>query len=446
MNRDAMNRIVSARSALVVHQPFHGTLALHLQIVERPDISTMATDGMHLFYSRAFVDRLSDKELTGVLLHEIEHCARLHFARRSNRDMQDWNKACDYAINSGIIAGGFTLPKGALIDPRYDGLGAEAIYRMLRAEQQAKPDQGKGDSDQSGESGDGQGQPNPDDASSGEQDAANGAAGKPDKGQGEAAGEDMPGNDQSAAGGTSAADPAPDPGGCGGIIDPVPSHDAAGLADIVQDWQAKVKQAIAVAKAHAGTLPDHIARIAEDVARPRVDWRDELRRLIDESAISDYAWHRPSRRFLSRRIIVPGLVPDALSHIVAVVDTSGSINDAVLSAFRAEIADMLDSGTADRITVVYADAAVRNIQEFERGDILDMQPVGGGGTNFRPSFTWIAANAEDASVVIYLTDMETVDFGDDPGAPVIWAVYGYDQRRMESAASMAPFGETIYIV
>ena len=42
----AAARIAKGRAALLLREPFWGVLALQLNVVERPDVETMATDGV----------------------------------------------------------------------------------------------------------------------------------------------------------------------------------------------------------------------------------------------------------------------------------------------------------------------------------------------------------------------------------------------------------------
>jgi predicted metal-dependent peptidase len=389
-NQQAMARLVRARSALITSQPFFGALALHLETVKRGDIETMATDGKRLLYSPEFVLEISETELVGVIAHEVMHCAYLHHTRRGNRDPENWNVAADYAINRDLIAAGFTLPQGALIESKYDGLGAEAIYQALQAKQTQNRQPG-----------------------------SDGKNGNPDK--------------------------IADPGGCGGVIDAAPEHAGAENAKQAANWSARVCQALAVAKAHnAGTTPGALERLAESVATPKIDWRDILRRFIDQSATRDFSWARPNRRYIASGLILPGMVPDALSHLVIVLDTSGSIDHAALAAFQSEIGATLDENAADLVTVICCDTKIQSVNEFAPGDPLEFVPVGGGGTRFAPAFDWIDANAPGASAVIYFTDLEVRNFGDEPAAPVLWATFG-DPRRTADLADRVPFGESVHI-
>jgi len=135
----AEGALVKARSQLLMDQPFFGTLAIRLRPVQREDIKTAATDGIHLYYDPAYILKLDPMQLRGLLAHEVLHCVFNHQTRRQERDHQLWNIACDYAINDHLIESGFILPKGALLDPAYKGMGAEEIYNLINKEPSKRP-------------------------------------------------------------------------------------------------------------------------------------------------------------------------------------------------------------------------------------------------------------------------------------------------------------------
>ena len=91
-----------------------------------------------MWYNPSFSAGLSDAELVGVMAHEIMHCAMLHPFRRNGRDGQEWNVACDYAINGLLKQSGFTLPGDALLDSQYDGLSARKLI-FAKRESAKKP-------------------------------------------------------------------------------------------------------------------------------------------------------------------------------------------------------------------------------------------------------------------------------------------------------------------
>jgi predicted metal-dependent peptidase len=68
--------------------------------------------------------------------------------------------------------------------------------------------------------------------------------------------------------------------------------------------------------------------------------------------------------------------------------------------------------------------------------------MSGGGTDFADSFKYIRENLPDANCVVYLTDMETCSWGEEPECPVLWACY---TNRFDAVCKSAPFGEALHV-
>ena len=100
-------RLSKAKSALLFREPFFANLLMRMEMTEVPDEAffamgvppTMCTDGKNIWYSKSFVGSLNDKQLLGVLKHEVYHMVFVHPARRGSRDPRRWNMAADYSIN-----------------------------------------------------------------------------------------------------------------------------------------------------------------------------------------------------------------------------------------------------------------------------------------------------------------------------------------------------------
>jgi len=131
--REAEDRMGIARARLLLRQPFYGVLLSMTDFVAEGSIPTMATDGVKVYYSPEFVKGLTESEIYGVLMHEINHCIYLHCTskRRMNRDSHRWNVACDFAINLEIRDMQLTLPRDTLLDEKYRDMNAEQIYDDL---------------------------------------------------------------------------------------------------------------------------------------------------------------------------------------------------------------------------------------------------------------------------------------------------------------------------
>jgi hypothetical protein len=133
---DAFERISLARRRLAIRDAFFGRLLQRLEIVDataagRAGVDTMATDGRRLFVHVPFVATLTDDELDGVLCHEVLHCAYRHFGRRGSRPLDRFNVAADYAINLDVLAAGYRLPRGFLMESRFRGMSTESIFDEL---------------------------------------------------------------------------------------------------------------------------------------------------------------------------------------------------------------------------------------------------------------------------------------------------------------------------
>ena len=436
-------RIIKARSALILDAPFFGSLAMRLQVIADETRKTMATDGRRLLYSTAFLDTVTASQLKFVVAHEVMHCAMNHHTRRGERDPKQWNVACDYVVNLILKQAGFDLPEWVLLDESFEGLGAEAVYRTLDAkkkqdEQQQQEQQQS--SQQGGDKEEGQiGESQPDDKGDqdgeGSDDAGN--SGDDDaEGEGNETSGDQPGD--------SNADEGPsDPGGCGEILDAAPEHDEGAIAEAEAEWEVAVRQAVNVAKKqNAGIVPGFLQEVVADLAAPRTDWREVLRRFVDPSSTKNYSWARPNRRLMSQGYFNPGLISDGINHVAILIDTSGSVDQAALKIFGGETQAALEEGAIDKVSVVFIDTRVNRVAEYVRGDRIDFTVQGRGGTAFSPGLAWVNENAPDVAAAIYFTDLDCDDFGEEPQYPVLWAAYG-DPRFLKDKMSRVPFGECI---
>ncbi len=361
-DKEALDRVIRARTVLILDHPFFGALALRLRIVEENSIPTCATDGKSLYYNTTFVKSLTNEELQGVVAHEVLHCTNGHPWREGARDHQKWNYAADYAINPIITEAGMTLPENALLDAQYAGKSAEDIYNRL-------PDSLKG-----GRS-----------CGMGEV-MAPPSGGDKAEGEGEGAGNGTEG----------------------------------GLAS-EGDWQVAAVQSANAAKM-MGKLPGSLERLIDSITNPKVNWKAALQNIIQQSLCrDDYSWVMPNNRYLSGGLYMPSLRSESVPPIVVVVDTSGSIGARELNAFASEITAIAAQTKPEKIYVVFVDAAVQEVQEFLPGETIELTPKGGGGTDMPKAFEWIEEQGLDPAVCIFLTDGYT-PFGEPQDYPVVWTI------------------------
>jgi predicted metal-dependent peptidase len=377
-----LKKLLKARTALVLDEPFFGCLALRMQLVEDASFETAAVDGINMYYNPKFIESLTSKELIGVLAHEVLHLALGHLWRQDNRDHDNWNKAADYTINGTLTESGFTLPDGCLLDHKYDDMSAEEIYTSLQ-------NQPKQDGDKNGD-GNGSGKP-----------------------------------DQSGQSGQKKSDP----GKCGGMIKPKTEADKK---EIESTWKAATAAAASMSK---GKLPGNIKRQIDELLNPSVPWHILLRDFVEKSAKNDYDWTRPNKRYINSGFILPSLVSEELPEIIIAVDTSGSIDMKALNHFSAEASNVL-SAYDTTVTVIYCDTEVQHEEVFTRADMpMKMNPKGGGGTKFTPVFDHVNEKGYTPACLIYFTDM----YGDfpkhEPEYPVMWLT--------DSKEQTAPFGKVV---
>jgi predicted metal-dependent peptidase len=134
----AQENIERAITRIMLQYPWWASLLLNLERIQDDTIPTMCTDGMSLHWSSAFVESLSQRELVGVLCHEVGHCALMHCTRRGARDQVRWNVAADQAVNALLGADGITLPMGSLPPAPLDQT-TEEIYASIKVGRMSCP-------------------------------------------------------------------------------------------------------------------------------------------------------------------------------------------------------------------------------------------------------------------------------------------------------------------
>lgn len=382
------DKIMKAKVGIILTQPFFATLMLRRQFIADDTIETANTNGKDIRYNPTWVDSLPTDQLQGVICHELLHSTLMHHLRREGRDIRDWNKACDYALNPVLLDSGMRLPEWALVEDRFRNMSAESIYKVLAGEKQEdNPNQPQ----PQGNNQDGQQQP--------------------DNGQGN------------------------DPGRMGGVED-APVHSQAEMVEAEAQAKQELAQAIQVAK-QQGKLPGGIERLVEEIMQPKVAWQEVLARFLDEVVKNDYSFSKPNPRYIGSGFILPSLHNVEMGEIVLMVDTSGSIDEELLDTFAGEMQDIVSTFNAT-IRVLYVDSEFQGEQLIEPDDVFKLEPKGGGGTDFKPGFKYIEEQGITPKAVVYFTDGYCSSFPDEPDCPLLWGVY--------NNTNFSPtFGETIYI-
>lgn len=382
--KSARERITIARTNLVIDHPFYGVLSLRLKIVDAtsdPTIQTMATDGEHLYFNERFVQSLKMDELMGSVAHETLHCAMGHQWRRDARDPERWNIACDYAINP-VVVGSATSGSGLNLKlPQ--GCLLDDQYKGKSSEWIYAHLQEKG--------------------------GKGGKGGKSGKGQ-----------------------HGPGQCGCDGV------RDAKDGAPSTSEWATYVNEAANAARA-AGKLPGNLAGFVDQLNEPKIDWKAQLRRFVQEIVLhGDYTWRRPASRYIHTGAYLPSAFSTQTPPLAVAFDTSGSIADSELVAFVSEMQSIIDEVKPEVTHSIQCDAAVTapHVDYFADDFLGKVEIHGRGGTRFEPVFEYVDQNGLTPAVLIYLTDLCGSFPATPPDYPVIWVA---------TEKGEAPFGETIYL-
>jgi len=424
---DIENKLVSARTRLILDKPFLGALVLRLPMMEGDPswCKTTFSDGKTLYYNAEYINSLDIDQTQFALSHEALHCALSHFYRRGHRIKTRWDLACDYAVNPLLINDGLKPTPDAAYLEEYKGMTAEEIYPCLDDEDD-EDDEQEQDSDtddnedlenkHQGDAGNDNSEKEP------EQDDRSDSENEPEQDdRSEGAGSSNHNENQS-NGGSAAPEPQPMSG--------------QEQEDLNTQWQQRL--AAAAQTAHQrGQLGGEMARMVDFLLQPRLPWRMLLQRYMTMTARDDYSYSRPSSR-RGNPAVFPRLRSSETS-VVVVIDTSGSISEEEIGEFISEI-DAIKSHVRARITLLTCDSELNHgcpwyfdpWDDFSR----DIAILGGGGTNFRPPFEWIEKQDRAPDLLVYFTDAMGIFPRAEPMYPVLWLVKGQ---------AAVPFGQRVQL-
>jgi predicted metal-dependent peptidase len=388
-------KLITARIALMVKQPFFGSMATRLTLVREDEMKTAATDGRNFFYNLEFIAGLTAKETEFLFGHEVLHNAFEHHIRKEFPDSVDvanedgtvskkcrhhmlWNVACDYAVNDILIKNGIgERIADTLYEDKYSNKCAEEIYDDLLKNID------KIDIDS--------------------------------------------------------------------LVDKLLDEHLGDLEkkgkrlseEEKQKIREEIKENLLSSAQNAGNLPKGVDRLVGGLTAPQISWKEELRMDIQSTINFDYSFYRPSRKGMQQGFVLPGMKKDEALDICIAIDTSGSIDDQTLKVFFSEIQGIMEQYDDYTIRIWSFDAEVHNEQIFrsdEGGDITTYIPAGGGGTTFEANWEYMKKNDIEPKVFIMFTDMcPNAGWGDPTYCDDVIFV-GY-----RSGGRVAPFGKTITI-
>ena len=130
--------IQDIRKKVLIKYPPFGSFLANLPFIEdytclykgKP---TAATDGNAIHFHPDFINSLNEKQQIAIFAHEISHVVLKHLERRTGKDPELWNIACDASINGNLKKDGLELVEGMI--ERDDALlfSEEELYAGVNA-------------------------------------------------------------------------------------------------------------------------------------------------------------------------------------------------------------------------------------------------------------------------------------------------------------------------
>ena len=346
------------------------------------EVATARTDGVNVEYGREFVERLTDKQLGFLILHEAMHKAYRHLTAweklyKKNRSLA--NAACDYVINlqiydydpDGYFVDFPTDENGermGLIDERFRGMDAGQVFAILEQENKSAP-------------------------------------GGNVHGEGQGLDDHM--------------------------WEEANEMDAAEAEDIAKEIDNALRQGALLASKMSGSV---VSRDIQELLTPKVDWREYLREYVKAIAggRDDSSWRRYNRRLIGADIYMPVTISRRLDCIGVGIDTSGSIGGEILTEFLTEVRAICEEVTPHKVELMYWDTRVAGHETYEDGAVSNLtdstKPRGGGGTTPDCVVEFMKDKHIRPDCMIMLTDGyffgESQGDWDAVGAPVLWCVKG----------------------
>ena len=378
-----VDNIIVARVALLLRHPYFGNMATLLKIKDGSDwLTTAATDGRHLYYSRPFFEKLTSKQIEFVVAHEILHNVFDHMGRCEGRDKQIWNAAVDYAVNGQLVRDRIgEVPPDIKIfhDPKHYGKSAEQIYDEIFPEMENQQLSAFGQllDEHLSQEGDGK--------------------------------------------------------------DGQPQYTKEELKQIRDEIRDAVMQAASAAG--AGNVPANIQRMIKELTEPKMNWREILRQQIQSTIKNDYTFMRPNRKGWHMNAILPGTNYEETIDICVSIDMSGSIGDEQAKDFLSEIKGIMEEYKDFKIKVWCFDTEVYNEADFDgytMDSFMDYEPMGGGGTEFMVNWDYMKEHQIQPKKFIMFTDGYPYgSWGDELYCDTVFIIHGNN-------TIVPPFGEHAY--
>jgi predicted metal-dependent peptidase len=362
-----IQKIEKAKAKLMLDHPYFGTLASALKLEKNNELLTFSSDGERMSYNSEYVDKLELSEVEFIMANGAMHAVLKHQHRLSGRTNWLWQTATDYVVNGMLVKNGLQAPVYANYESKFDGMYAEEVYEMLRAEMNS--DEEYASREQQTEQIE-----EVDDVHAENLTMQKELAESNDTNHTE-----YDSSDKKEESNT--------------------TPDIESLGEEMKEHFEQIFQKLN----RQGNLPQDLNIVVPEYFSHKVGWKELLYGYIASYAKSTYSFVPPNMKYLYRGIYLPSLSSDLLRIVIA-IDTSGSVDETLLGEFLGEINSIMQSYPNYEIDVITADAKVQSHKVFFPGENLDYEVSGGGGTDFRPVFKYIDSYIDYPTLLLYFTD------------------------------------------
>ena len=377
VSEDAKQMLVASKIDIVRKFPFLGHLIMTTEWIFSDEVvamgaTTIPSNQVHI--SENFIlNKVTDmpvptrKHVNFIVIHEMLHIFLEHIGRQVERTYNPdlWNVATDYMINLYIEALNSNIllrPEWVLFDTRFTDKSADEIYQILL-------DENDGDAKQAARANGANVDDDGEDGQDGDEDGQDG------DGQGNGQGNGQGQGKQKSAGKGNGQRP----------VDHVSAEQ--------QSDQSKTCNGQQISAA-MNTCPDggssmgngamELINRLNDIIESVIPWQDVLSEFVTSSAKNRSTYNRISRRSTGG-ICFPTMDGNAI-NICYGIDSSGSMGSKDYLDANSEIAGILESFDDWVANIITCDTNVHTIgmyasEEDDTFDDIDMNIVGGGGTN-----------------------------------------------------------------
>ena len=358
------------------------------------DHPTAYTDGINKKYGRKFLEKCSDEQINGLVMHENGHVFYRHVTHhkrifRENRKLA--NIAADFVVNDMIVLfeePKIELPPGALWNTMFRNWSVIQVYNYLKKRKEELDNEG-GESDEEGQG------PN------------NGSPGGETKDKETDVDRVLRNlNDN----------------------DSLDEHDIDGNPVDEKDIGEQIDRALREGGLLAGILGGNKNRAIDELLEPVVDWREALAEFVLSicNGKSQYSWKRFNNRQVANDFYLPTVISESVGEIVVAIDTSGSIGGPELTAFATELVSICDMVSPEKVRVLWWDTTVHGEQLFQtnyQGLEHMLKPLGGGGTHVScVSEYLIKKNVNPECVVVFTDGHVESDIQWNHKSPLLWLI------------------------